>query len=833
MQYQKLPIGTHQPGLIVILIDQSGSMLDRYDGHTLKQDVVALVVNHCIYEIVNACKSGEIIEDRCYVGVIGYGQVTKPLLGGYPSKLHLQVKRKEILKKKIPDGAGGFIEIDTELPIWIEPEADNGTPMDKAFDLCTELVKPWIKEHPNDFPPIIVNITDGEPNNAEAAESSAEGLRSLATKDGNVLLLNAHIADSAAQEIRLPGDETGLPNPSRLLYRMSSILPKPMLDAARNVGFAPDHDARGLVINATTQTLTLLTAETLTALLFADASASPPLLDENVQFTVYRPREITPVRWYKMLIFTHLDERPEWLDANEPSPIEEVEDEAQRILGDRLESYRKTTEESRLAVPRENEITMVPEMQGIEFNPRTRSFLWKEGLSVHLETFELRAGADFKALAMARGRLTVFLGHLILAEVGLSIRVSQSRVAGALTRGPSEWSSARRFRRIFASYSHKDLEIVKEMERYSLSLGDRYLRDSVDLRAGERWNERLLGMITEADIFQLFWSWNSSQSPYVEREWRHALSLSRETFIRPTYWQDPWPHPPEPLRLFHFVRLPEPRREEKERPEAERRQTEARVRLEAERRQREEKQRFPSGKIASSPGKRKLRPVAGIMTVLTLVICLGSVIYFGSLRPSPPAAPSSWAINNLGELYEHGQGVAQDYGKAREWYQKAADAGNRTAMRNLGVLYDKGQGVPQDYGKAHEWYQKAADAGDRTAMNNLGVLYEYGHGVAQDYGKAREWYQKAADAGDGTAMNNLGELYRDGIGVAQDYGKAREWYQKAADAGNADAMFKLGWLYEKGLGVAKDYDKAREWYQKGADAGNIPAIGALARFRSK
>jgi len=62
-------------------------------------------------------------------------------------------------------------------------------------------------------------------------------------------------------------------------------------------------------------------------------------------------------------------------------------------------------------------------------------------------------------------------------------------------------------------------------------------------------------MITEADIFQLFWSWNSSQSPFVEREWRHALSLGREMFIRPTYWEDPWPDPPDPLRPIHFQRI--------------------------------------------------------------------------------------------------------------------------------------------------------------------------------------------------------------------------------------------------------------------------------------
>ena len=58
--------------------------------------------------------------------------------------------------------------------------------------------------------------------------------------------------------------------------------------------------------------------------------------------------------------------------------------------------------------------------------------------------------------------------------------------------------------------------------------------------------------------------------------------------------------------------------------------------------------------------------------------------------------------------------MAQDYAKAREWYEKAADKGDADAMADLGVLYANGQGVAQDYAKAREWYEKAADKGDAT-----------------------------------------------------------------------------------------------------------------------
>ena len=108
-------------------------------------------------------------------------------------------------------------------------------------------------------------------------------------------------------------------------------------------------------------------------------------------------------------------------------------------------------------------------------------------------------------------------------------------------------------------------------------------------------------------------------------------------------------------------------------------------------------------------------------------------------------------------------------------FQTGADHGDPTSMGYLGVLYNQGFGVAQDYAKAREWYEKAADKGNARATANLGALYENGDGVAQNYAKAREWYEKAADKGDAGAMTDLGIIYENGFGVARDYAKAREW----------------------------------------------------------
>src|SRR5262245_48462010 len=74
----------------------------------------------------------------------------------------------------------------------------------------------------------------------------------------------------------------------------------------------------------------------------------------------------------------------------------------------------------------------------------------------------------------------------------------------------------------------------------------------------------------------------------------------------------------------------------------------------------------------------------------------------------------------LGNLYRHGEGEAQDYAKAREGYEKAAEKGNGTAMTNLGQLYANGQGGAQDYAKALQWQEAYAAKLEAEETKRLG-----------------------------------------------------------------------------------------------------------------
>ena len=278
----------------------------------------------------------------------------------------------------------------------------------------------------------------------------------------------------------------------------------------------------------------------------------PPL--DEIQFTVYRPKAILPGVWYQLLAFAHLaDRRPGALEG-EPDPIELVRAQAGQILGPEVGKYRDTSVDARRPVPRKGEITLLPVVRGIEFNPERRIFRWLE--DVHREEFRLRAAAAADGTT-ARGQLMVYLGVILLAEIDLTIRVDSADRKSTVPV-PLHADTRRPYRKIFASYSHRDAEIVRQYEALVQSCGDRYLRDVRDLRAGEEWNPRLLELIAEADIFQLFWSTNSMRSRFVRIEWEHALELGRPNFIRPTYWEVPLPEspadglPPETLRQLHF-----------------------------------------------------------------------------------------------------------------------------------------------------------------------------------------------------------------------------------------------------------------------------------------
>jgi TPR repeat protein len=90
-------------------------------------------------------------------------------------------------------------------------------------------------------------------------------------------------------------------------------------------------------------------------------------------------------------------------------------------------------------------------------------------------------------------------------------------------------------------------------------------------------------------------------------------------------------------------------------------------------------------------------------------------------------AGSTLGMNSVGWVYENGFGFPKsDYRQAMQWFKKAADVGkglgSSWAMNNLGDMYEKGYLGPPNREEAAKWYEKSAENGFTLAKSNLARL---------------------------------------------------------------------------------------------------------------
>ena len=282
---------------------------------------------------------------------------------------------------------------------------------------------------------------------------------------------------------------------------------------------------------------------------------SPTTLDDDIQFSVFRPTEIRPEKWYPLLAFGHRTTLIEEIDGTVVDPVDVVNRQAHALLQGEDVPFGLVRGDSTIAFARGSDLLFEAWLDDAEVNPPSALLRWEE--PVHRVEFRIRAPrtADGRRLA---GGMRVFLGVLLVGEVTFHVTVSS---ASPPPTRPSDRLPVQRFRQIFASYSHEDADVVDAIMRSVRSTGDSYLIDVQSLRSGERFQPRLAELIDSADIFQLFWSRNSMQSSFVREEWEHALGLGRDGFVRPVYWESPFPTdrerdlPPHALLELHFSRL--------------------------------------------------------------------------------------------------------------------------------------------------------------------------------------------------------------------------------------------------------------------------------------
>lgn len=176
-------------------------------------------------------------------------------------------------------------------------------------------------------------------------------------------------------------------------------------------------------------------------------------------------------------------------------------------------------------------------------------------------------------------------------------------------------------------------------------------------------------------------------------------------------------------------------------------------------------------------------------------------------EPAPAPGPARiWPQGPAGDAAR--AFAAGDVATARGIWERLAAEGDGQAMNNLGVLYDQGQGVEPDAGRALHWFARAAEAGNASGMSNYGRMLEQGRGMESNPAEAARWFDLAARKGQPEAQYNLGFLYEHGRGVPRDDAAAAAWYSRAASQRQREALGRLGHFYRVGRGVTADPQRA-------------------------
>lgn len=249
------------PGYIIFLVDQSGSMANSYAEGKTRAEFTALVINRTINELINTNLAGEKVKDRVFISIIGYGGSSNlavdDIRSDYLSSFADSPLRIENIKKKVSDGAGGLIEIDEQMPIFIEPIANGLTPMSDALSFAKELIEAWLQKKPDNPAPIIINISDGLPYTGTSVDdamnkaiSVSKEIMAINSADGNPLIFNSHIGDGEApcgfeeSKSELSDDQ------AKFLFEISSKVPESYKQAAIKQDFKVKAESRGFVSNA-------------------------------------------------------------------------------------------------------------------------------------------------------------------------------------------------------------------------------------------------------------------------------------------------------------------------------------------------------------------------------------------------------------------------------------------------------------------------------------------------------------------------------------------------------------------------------------------------------
>lgn len=211
---------------------------------------------------------------------------------------------------------------------------------------------------------------------------------------------------------------------------------------------------------------------------------------------------------------------------------------------------------------------------------------------------------------------------------------------------------------------------------------------------------------------------------------------------------------------------------------------------------------------------------------------IGDVIEYLDLMSQKGDLKASF---NLGRIYYEGQrSLEQNHetalryffqatsrywkkdGRAIEGSKNGADKTAAEAAGYIGRMYMRGDGVRQNFDKARAWFERGKTHGDPQSQYGLGLMLLNGYGGRQNVKLAMELLRSSAEQDFAPAQVQMGRLHLD-QGRQEDLLVANNHFELAARYGNIESYYYLGEMINFGVGRERQCNLALGYYKNVAE----------------
>jgi TPR repeat protein len=191
------------------------------------------------------------------------------------------------------------------------------------------------------------------------------------------------------------------------------------------------------------------------------------------------------------------------------------------------------------------------------------------------------------------------------------------------------------------------------------------------------------------------------------------------------------------------------------------------------------------------------------------------------------------ALNNIGSMHFHGDGLPKDLEIARRYFELAAQGDCASAMNNLGRMYLEGEGgLRADIKQGIALLERGGRLYDVNAALKMQTIYNHGqYGQPADIFRRIYWLWHAAYNGSGRAYALIADYLKDGKNIRRQRDRVRYLYEQGMELGDSYATHMLGIDYWSGKCGEENLDYALHFMTRAEQMGDESATESIATLR--